>query len=326
MKKIIILFLLFTFHFILFNNLSADFIIPQNDAVYPFLESMQTLGYMEDTYFIYPQYHDEIIKILDGFSSKDLSNQYKKLVEYHKERLSCNFSDGFKSAIYPPKKIQSSILNLFKPHSDKKHIFTYAKDETKLFFSARIGFHKDFKNEDITHLDSIQTRTYEYNGLEFGGNISDNFGFLTQYRKGHYSGDTTFIDENLFVHQSGGETRLLSTCSELDYKNNILNLSIGYGTFQVGKTITSSIILNPEVTPYGYLKYYKKFGKFHYLGFVAQLLPDSLTDQSVDYQTKSYALQMLYYDSKVFSFGLGQCAIYGDETLDLAYATPMMIF
>lgn len=321
MKRYCIIFILFTFYFILSNGLFADFIIPLEDPVYSFLESIQALGYMDEAFMIYPQYYNEIMEILDRILSEDLSTQYRKLAKYHQTRLSLNFPEGVSSAVYPPRKIPHSAIEMFKPHSDKKRLATYQKGESQLFLSGMLGLHYDKK-----FADNELNRTYEYYGLEFGGNIKKNFGFYTQYRKGHYNGDLAFILEDPHIHWSGGKTRRVTTCSEVDFKNKYLNLSIGYGTFQIGRTITSSIILNHDVNPYGYLKYYMNFKNIHFLGFNSQLLPDSLTATLEDYHQKSYALQIIYYSGSSFTFGLGQGVIYGDKAIDLAYLTPMMVY
>ena len=317
MKKSYLIFILFLC-FISF--LHSDFIIPHDDHVYPFLESMNNSGFTEKTFFIYPQYYNEIIEILENLRIQDLSKQYQKLTEYHYERLSMNFPEGVNSDVYPLRKIPKSAINTFKLHSDKKRLVTFNKDEFSLFLSGMMGVNYDIKSNDETY-----NRNYEYYGLEFGGNIKEDFGFFTQFRKGHYDGDLSFILENKQMHWSGGEPRLVTTCSEVDYKNNFLNFSIGYNSFKIGKTITSSIILNSDITPFGYLKYYKNFGNFHYIGINSQLLPDSITSSS-EYNSKSYALQTIFYNKDSFSIGFGQAVIYGDKTFDIAYSTPFVVF
>ena len=306
--------------FVSISFLHSDFIIPHDDPVYSFLESMNNLGYTEKTFFIYPQYYNEITNILMELRTQDLPKQYQKLTEYHYERLSKNFPEGLNSDVYPLRKIPRSAINIFKSHSDKKRLLTYNKDDCSLFLSGMMGVNYDIKSNDEKY-----NRNYEYYGLEFGGNIKEDFGFFTQYRKGHYEGDLSFILENKQMHWSGGEPRLVTTCSEVDYKNNFLNFSIGYGSFKIGKTITSSIILNSDITSFGYLKYYKKFGNFHYIGINSQFLPDSLTSSS-EYNTKSYAMQAISYNKDAFAIGFGQAVIYGDKTFDFAYSTPLVVF
>jgi hypothetical protein len=318
MKKIGLMFLL---SIICGTSLYADFIIPVDDPVYPFLESMQALGYTDKAFVIYPQYHNEVMKILNSILLEDISPQYRKLAKHHQSRLSLDFPQGISSAVYPPSKIPDSALDIFKPHSYRNRLLTYQEGEIQLLFSGMLGlnYDKKFADDDLS-------RVYKYYGLEFGGNIKNNFGFYTQYRKGNYDGDSEFILEDPHIHWSGGKARLVTTCSEVDFKNKYLNLSLGYGSFQVGRTITSSIILNQNVNPYSYFKYYTNYKNIYFLCFNSQLLPDSLSPVSEDYHQKSYALQTIYYSGDSFTFGLGQGAIYGDKAIDLAYLTPMMIY
>ena len=126
MKKSYFIVILF---FVSISFLYSDFIIPHDDSVYSFLESMNNLGYTEKTFFIYPQYYNEIVEILENLRTQDFPKQYQKLAEYHYERLSMNFPKGVNSDIYPLRKIPQSTINVFKSHSDKKRLATYIKDE-----------------------------------------------------------------------------------------------------------------------------------------------------------------------------------------------------
>jgi len=319
MKKSCLIFILF---FISISFLHSDFIIPYDDPVYSFLESMNNSGYTEKTFFIYPQYYNEIVDILQHLRTQDLPKQYQKLTEYHYERLSMKFPEGLNSDVFPLRKIPKAVIGTFKPHSDKKRLATYNKNEFSLFLSGMMGVNFDIKSNDETY-----NRRYEYYGLEFGGNIKENFGFYSQYRKGHYNGNEEFIKENPQVTLSGeeGKLYLVTSQSELDFKNKYLNLSSGFGTFQIGKTISSSIILNSYVSPMGYFKYYQNFGKVNYLSINAQLIPDSLNELST-YKTKSFSIQTIYLDNNHFSFGIGEGVIYGDKSIDLANISPLVFF
>jgi hypothetical protein len=117
--------------------------------------------------------------------------------------------------------------------------------------------------------------------------------------------------------------------TEVDIKNPYLDISMGYGSFDIGRTISSSIILNNDVNPYGYLKFHKRFGILEYNGITTQLIPDSLaktTQENKPYLSKSMAIQTVSLHWKNASFGLGNSIIYGDKTIDLAYSTPLGLY
>ena len=61
MKLVIVILIMFTLSSVF---LHSDFIIPQDDPVYFFLESMNNLGYIDQTFSVKPQYYNEIIDIL----------------------------------------------------------------------------------------------------------------------------------------------------------------------------------------------------------------------------------------------------------------------
>ncbi len=306
---------------IISTTLSADYFIPKDDPVYNFLQELYISNKIDKSYTIYPQYHKEIIQLLKQADEQKIPYNYKNLIKYHLNRLSNNFKKGLHSSFYPLKKIPEQAKNIFNIDNQKNRFLSYQNKETNLFSSIIIGVNYDIKKND-----SEENRRYDYYGLQFGGDIKENFGFYTQYRKGHYTGDENFILEDHKIHLSGGMYRKVTTASELDFKNKYLNLAVGYGNFKISNSITSSIILNENVNSYSYLKYYHKYGNFYFMGFNSQLFPDSVQSTTTDYHQKSFALQTLNYSSSNFKFGVGQGAIYGDKSIDFAYLTPLMVY
>jgi len=324
MRKYVILLLFLS----LFICLNADYFVPIEDPVYDFLSMMENLKYLSQSEDIYPGYHADILDKLQKLKDKKLPASYQKLLEYHLERLKNEPSEGTSLAFYPFPKLKESIGEVWQPHSDKKHLATYKKDNSSFFLSGLLGLEYDIKKDDGSKL----YRKREYYGLDFGGNFYDNFGFRVAFKKGHFNGDNSFIEENPDLSIMGNsffkddDTYYeVNLNSQLDYKNKYLNLSAGYGTFGLGNTINSSIILNSTVTPYGYLKYYKKMGNFSYMGLTTQLIPDSLRNET-DYKPKSMAIQTLGYTNEFISLTIGNTIIYGDRTLDLAYSTPLALY
>ena len=319
MKKQLILTILFILSIPII--LSADFIIPENDPVYSLLENLYIENQIDHSYTIYPQYHNEIIGTLKNVSKTNLLPQYYDLTKYHLNRLESKYSNGIEYSFLPLNKIPKTVKYVFDKDSTNRRLLSYKNGELKLFLSAILGLNYDVQNNS-----SDLWRRFDYYGLEFGGNVKPNFGFYTSYRKGHYKGDTQFILNDHLIHRSGGMYRKVITVSELDFKNEYLNLAVGYGNFAIGNSITSSIILNSEVNPFGYLKYYHKYKNFYFMGFNAQLFPDSTSSTEEDYQQKSFALQTFNYSTKNFKFGFGQGVIYGDKSIDFAYLTPLMVY
>lgn len=314
MKKLIIIIII-----LLPTYLYADFIVPLDDDIYEYLQSMEILNYISSDYVIIPGYYNKIKENLREINENNqISNSYKRLNKKYYNTLVLPSTKGFKSDVLPLGKLSPKIITPSYKDSRRTLLF-YQKDSLQLFTSFMLGIDYDYKT------DNDKDRTYQYYGLEFGGNFQKNLGLYTRYRKGNYTGDEDFILEDPYIHRSGGMYRKVIVYSEFDYKNPIINLSLGYGNFEIGKNITSSIILNGITNPYGYFKYYKSIRRFHFIAFNSQLTPDSLTE-SVAYKTKSFSLQTLYYQGKKFLLGLGQAVIYGDKTIDLAYWTPLMVF
>ena len=323
MKKLLLIFCIL---FIYSSIAVADHIIPTGDPVYPFFETAQNLGYSERLTSVYPQYHEEIINNLIHMLSLDIAESYKKLAGYHLRRLLLDSSDGFKSALYPIKIIPQSFLSIFTNHYQKNRLFLFKKGDTNLFLSGIIGFNYDLLKTE----NNYEYRFLKYYGLEIAGNLLKNFGFYSQFQKGHYKGDLIFIEEDYYTYTESFETweenpERVITSAEIDFKNKFINLSLGYGAIGLGHSNTSSIILNSSPSSYGYFKFYKNFNSINYLIMNGQLFPDSVSVFS-DYSQKSIALQVIYFNSESILIGLGQTVIYGDKNIDLGYITPVIWF
>ncbi len=316
MKKLFLFLILFLCTGLAFT----DFTVPLDDKVYNYLQSMEILGIMPSI-AVYPEYNNYIENHLNIIKNDHrIPISYQALNKKYLSFTRLGDEDGLHSDMIPLKELPWKI---FKPKSDvqsRSSFLSYKKEELNLFSSFLLGIEYDTKNNN-----ERQNRTYQYYGLEFGGNFQKNLGLYTRYRKGNYTGDYDFIHEDPYIHQSGGMDRKMSVYSEFDYKNSVLNLSLGYSNFEIGKNITSSIILNGMTNPFGYFKYYKKIGRFNFLAFNSQLTTDSVTVSS-EFPVKSFSLQTLYYQSDRFLLGIGQSVIYGNKTIDLAYWTPLMIF
>ena len=301
----------------------ADYIISPNDPVYSFLETAQNLGYTEQLISVYPQYHDKVINDLTQLLSLDIAVSYKKLAEYHLKRISLITSYGFESALYPIKKIPQSFISIFKNRSPKKRLFRFKKGDTDLFLSGIIGIDYDLLKSDAED----KHRLLKYYGLEFGGNISETIGIFSIFRKGHYTGDAYFTraDSVQLISDNWENPEKVEIQTECFLQTNLLDFSIGYGNFQFGNAITSSIILNKDISPFPYIKVSKQFGDFSYISLYSQLVPDSLKNET-EYKTKSYALQMLSYQTDKLSLAIGECSIYGDRNFDISYSTPLIMY
>ena len=302
------------------SSVFSDFTVPLDDNVYEYLQSMEILGKIPSI-AVYPKYYNYIENHLKSTKNdQSIGKSYQTLNKKYLSFMKLYENNGLNSEIIPLKDLPWKILKLNSIAESRSSFLSYKKDDLNLFSSFILGLDYDIKNDD-----DQQHRTYQYYGLEFGGNFQKNLGLYTRYRKGNYTGDYNFIHEDPYIHQSGGMDRKVSVYSEFDFKNPVLNLSIGYSNFEIGKNITSSIILNGMTNPFGYFKYYKKIGSFNFLAFNSQLTTDSVTVSS-EFPVKSFSLQTLYYQNDRLLIGVGQSVIYGNKTIDLAYWTPLMVF
>jgi len=340
MKKLILILLLISI-----TVLYADFVLPLNDPVYTFLQMTNNLKLSHQNHFQYPLYYNEVMVVLSTIrEDRKAPLQYKQQADFHYCRLKMDYSKPLDIALYPPKKIPQTITNLFRQdpthqrlititHPQEKKvkilpIITTTKNETYLYVSGILGYQYDNRTEN----NNTTFRARKYYGIETAGNFSEDFGFFLRFKKGHYNGNTDFIKENTFLSIMGDDYYAddnryyqVDMQSELDFKNQYLDLSIGYGSFDIGRSFTSSVILNSSTTPYGYLKFHKTFGLLDYNGITTQLIPDSLASDR-QYLPKSMSIQHIALNTSAFSFGLGNSIIYGDKAFDIAYSSPLALY
>ena len=370
MKKLIFLFFL-----VISCLLYSDFIVPQHDPVYEFLEMTNTLKRSNLNHFQYPLYYNSVMEELAIIAADRTYPFYRNLATFHQQRLEMNYPQGTRVAVWPPRRFGESVTGLFRLHPTHQRLLTITSPEIKEAEQSRFGssLFRDYRNRPIEVVETPQNETFlyvsgilgyhydnriidnhdvnrtrRYWGIESAGNFASNFGYFFLFRKGHYYGDAEFIKENPFItkmgddyYQDGNRFYQVDFQSEIDFKNRFLNLSLGYGSFDIGRSISSSIILNNEVTPYGYFKFNKSFGSFDYNGITAQLTPSyeetlvapathnstgRMSEQKEDFKPKGMAIQTLTYKHPVFSLGLGNSIIYSDRSLDIAYSTPLAIY
>jgi hypothetical protein len=275
-----------------------------------------TLKRTNGNHFLYPLYYNDIVRDLNKIAIDKQESYYRTLAEYHLKRLEMDYPDGLK--LFSNDLKRKRLLTFTDPYTQKNTYFPNISDtQNKTFINASmiIGVDYDYKKY-IKNL----SRMRGYYGIESSGNFYENFGYYLMFKKGYYFGKEMFIKENLFAREKDGKYYQDDLISELDFKNNYLNLSMGYGSFDIGKTISSSIILNRNVKPYGYFKYYKQYKALNYTGITAQLIPDS-----PNIPTKAMAIQMLSLHTDYLNVGIGSSMIYGDRVFDLAYSTPLAL-
>ncbi len=314
-------------------GLYADFIVPTDDPVYPFLEMMYRNGYLPDIDYIYPIYYNTIITDLDALSKSELPPLYIDLLKHHMTRLGMNYPEGYSYAFLPLGNIVKSLDCFNSRNHPRKRLITLHKDEAYIYFSGKLGSMYDSRKSAGERL----SRRFDYGSMEWAGNFTKNFGFFTSFWLGNYKGDKDFLLdesylENFLKPTDYGTLKYdaYGIQSEVDFKNKYLNFSSGYGTYQIGKTISSSLILSSDITPYGYLKLYKSWWNLNYTSILGQLTADSLNSHlypELQYdQMKSFALNSLSFKGENLLVGLGSVVIYGERSFDLAYSTPFVFF
>ena len=339
--------------------LYADFIVPQFDPVYEFLEMTNTLRKSSLNHFQYPLYYHQIMKELESIAYDRTAGVYRNIAFYHQRRLNMSYEEGIEIAVYPANKLWENIVGLFRKNPTHQRLVTIAEPQSDtlsgdrnsnyhaererqmgrnlnltpqnshlMYISGILGVQSDYRKIGNNTVD----RMHRYYGIESAGSFSPNFGYYLLFRKGHYIGNADFIKENPYItwldnalYNDRDRFYRVDMISEVDFKNRFLNLSTGYGSFDIGRTISSSIILNSNVTPYGYLKFNKTFGSLEYNGITSQLIPQR-DETPAEFKPKGMAVQTIALKTQNSTFGLGNSILYSNRSFDLAYSTPFAIY
>ena len=306
--------------------LSSDYIIPIEDPIYDYMERMYIQGYINDEFIHKPGYHDTFKELLEELILSNLPERLKTNVAYHYKRLFYSTNKKAVFAFYPLNNIIKSAKNIFSDYNDYNPLLYFDNEGIQLLINGLLGLQYDVHDSSDIHF----FRNLQYYGLELRGNFYNNIGLLSSFRKGHYFGSINFIkdDPNAYVNESETSDEYqewVKLITELHWQNKIMNISFGFGGFQIGKNSSSSIIQNFENSGYGYLKFQKEFGKFNFQLISGQLIPDSLTVIS-SYDSKSITNQTLTYSTNKFKIGIGQSVIYGDKSFDFGYFSILLEF
>ncbi|HNQ44215.1 MAG TPA: hypothetical protein PKI59_07285, partial [Candidatus Cloacimonadota bacterium] len=187
---------------------------------------------------------------------------------------------------------------------------------------------------------------YEYTQLE-----EDNYGFLykgwrisaqagerlhlnANWYNGAFRGDLDAAQESPLIDgyykRKASHIQLDNMTGELGYHHPSYTLALGRGRFQLGNTISSSIILSDQINDYAYLLAEGRAGSFTLSFLHGSLRADSTYNiydnpslNAKNYPDKYIALHQLNYTpNPIIDIFAGETVVYGHRSIDLNYLLP----
>ncbi len=122
--------------------------------------------------------------------------------------------------------------------------------------------------------------------------------------------------------------------ADIYFQNKHLSLALGRGKFQVGNSISGSIILNDRTNEYGFFLAEGSFGALNISFLHGSLVADSTISvyqntpngqnlDSKNYPDKFFALHQISYAlNRKLRLFFGETVVYGNRSIDLNYLLP----
>lgn len=232
----------------------------------------------------------------------------------HPFRSVDNFLDHLKSAIA----IDDQNFNLIS--------YRHAESRFQADFSILAGYeHK---------LDDDRDYGFLYKGWDITAGVGERLSFSSLWYNGAYYGDLDAVETDELIDgyykRFAKHIQLDNMSGAISYDTERYSLALGRGRFQIGPSISGSIILSDRVNDYGYFLAEGRAGAFSLSFLHGSLIADStysVYDNSAldtrNYPDKFIALHQLNYrPNPMWNLYLGESVVYGNRGIDLNYLLP----
>jgi hypothetical protein len=318
---------------------------PVGDPIYPYLERMESLGYLEHLLSgIKPFHRSKIAKFLKILKSKedqltkiDREMLYNYLLDYRYEiddgqkYHKMDNEDNWYSPISSLKRIEYNFFDFFTRRNieEQNYVAMWEDGVNSFYFNYERSFSYEKRSDDLY-------RTASWDGYYFRGGIGDDFAYRLHVSLQAFRGDRQYalehpllkkawsLDEKdlgaIFGDRTQGE---IAYHGLIDIQFAQQEVEWGYG--ESGKLILSS---NPEPYPYLALSKNWGWGKFMMLHGKLQSFPqDTLIDHYLHYPDKWLAAQRLeIYLFPWLTIGMNENFIYGNRYAEWAYLIPFNFY
>ncbi len=170
-------------------------------------------------------------------------------------------------------------------------------------------------------------------GADLDFNLGDRLFFDSNWWFTRYEGDLEYADSTStilkgFRKNEDGRIYLDNLTGHIVYRSDYGDLTLGRDNFQVGESITGSVILSDAGSEYGYLSWLYDFGPVTLSFLHGSLLPDS-TNNTVSYTSEDRYLAMHRLDWEILddvNLFFGEEVLYGNRAPDISYMLPQTFY
>lgn len=276
---------------------------------------INAMAYIEDSIFkpiLYPQATQSLL----ADSPAQYEHEYPDLPEglYHPFARWNTFTEALVDGFHTGKPKYSLIA------------YRHADSKFKADFNILAGYEYTRQDDD--------SYGFLYKGWRITSQIGKRLHLDAHWYNGAFRGDLDAAETSPLIDgyykRKAAHIQLDNMTGALGYHHPSYTLALGRGRFQMGNTISSSIILNDQVNDYAYLLAEGRAGRFSLSFLHGSLMADSTHNiyanpslNSKNYPDKYIALHQLNYTPNHWiDLFAGETVVYGNRAIDVNYLLP----
>jgi hypothetical protein len=220
-----------------------------------------------------------------------------------------------------------SLADIATAKQRKRAFIQYAYRDSSMDFKCNANFYMGYDQ----CLYKQDTYSFLYMGLGVYTKINDNFRIQGDWWNGTFFFDLPTAEQSPLIdgfHRPMGSRIWLDNINgSVSYKNKYVKAALGRGKFQIGNTVSGSIILSDKVNDYDFIAAEGTIGKLKYSFMHGFILADTLITVGglQRYPEKFVALhQLTYQPSEKLDVFAGEDVVYGNKGMDLSYFLPIL--
>jgi hypothetical protein len=221
---------------------------------------------------------------------------------------------------------RNSLKDALLPGTPKRNLISYRHPPLTADFNIIAGYEADFtESGDYGFL---------YKGWRLTAKAGKHLRMNTLWYNGAFYQDLDAAENDALIDgyckPFEDHIQLDNLHGSIGFFHDYGTLALGRGRFQIGNTISGSIVLNDQVNDYGYLLAEGQIGAFRLSMLHGSLMADSTYSiydndyvNNRHYPQKYIALHQLSFDpGPVTELFVGESIIYGNRSMDLNYLLP----
>ena len=213
--------------------------------------------------------------------------------------------------------INTAVHDYINKTPTRNGIYRYKTDKGNIEFHALGG---------ISLYSDTRSQSFIYKGLFIRANLLPNLTTNAYWWSGHFTGEDNDVRALPIIdswYKKDSKIYLDNLAANINLTTQYGDLSLGRDRFQIGNSISGSIILQDNCNEYGYFNYSVQLGTIGLDFLHASLIPDSVNSVSNKLEEKYLSLhRVTWTPTPKISFFAGEEVIYASRGVDASYILP----